>query len=399
MIKRSVFILSVFACLFLFSNTVFGQLVIEKTSHDFGDVTSSSNRTVDFFIINQYKFSIIQSSFQFDMELSTTSTPISVKPGDTLQYRVRINPSKKGEFHKTIPLYFYHLSDTVRLELKATILTTKFEDNKPLEQLEDKPGKDDEAFKDIPVRFKILDLETGNPIPNASVTISAKSPSYKLLYTNENGEVKRLLHNLYQVSIYASGYESAKVQISLGCNDSVRTVLLGKYDPDKKREYEYRYEYEGKNPIMDLDTSVSLEPNEEKQLLEPLSMGNYKPNNIVFLMDVSISMKDHNRMTLLKSAIIQLVKLMRPLDNVSIITFSEHTKTIVAPTYLTNMDRSDIIRIIQSLRPGGMTNGGKGLKVAFKLVRENYDPSKNNQVILATDGALGAYMKHEDIEA
>jgi secreted protein with Ig-like and vWFA domain len=44
-----------------------------------------------------------------------------------------------------------------------------------------------------------------------------------------------------------------------------------------------------------------------------------------------------------------------------------------------------------------MTNGGKGLKTAFKLVKDNYNSEHNNQVILATDGALGAYMEHDNI--
>ena len=30
-------------------------------------------------------------------------------------------------------------------------------------------------------------------------------------------------------------------------------------------------------------------------------------------------------------------------------------------------------------------------------MQANYDPEKNNQVLLATDGALGAYMKHEEM--
>ncbi|MFT5821303.1 MAG: hypothetical protein ACI8ZM_002555 [Crocinitomix sp.] len=97
------------AFLFLCISTAgFSQLKVDKTSHDFGDVTSSSNRTVDFQIVNQYQFSIILSTFAFDFELNTAFMPISVEPGDTLLYRVRIKPNKKGAFDKTIPLSFYH---------------------------------------------------------------------------------------------------------------------------------------------------------------------------------------------------------------------------------------------------------------------------------------------------
>jgi Ca-activated chloride channel family protein len=114
-------------------------------------------------------------------------------------------------------------------------------------------------------------------------------------------------------------------------------------------------------------------------------------------MDVSVSMKDHNRMDLLKQSIIQLLQLMRPSDRVSIITFSSDTRIILSPTLLSDDKKTVAIDIVSSLKPGGMTNGGKGLKTAFKLIRENFNSDQNNQVILATDGALGAYMKHEKI--
>ena len=373
------------------------QLTPDKTEVNLGDISATSNRTADFFIVNHYQFSVIFSSFLIDWDLSTAHTPTTIEPGDTLHYRVKITPPETGPFEKTIPLSFFRLSDTIKLTLKGNALTTDFDDKAPLVQFDAAPGKNDEPFKDFPVKFRVLDIDTKEPIEAATISFSANSPTYKRLATNANGEATRTLHNLYDVTIFAFGYESARFGISLGCNDSVRTVLLPKYDPNKKRPYEYFYEYEANHSIGSEDSLEKMDINEEAELLKPFDEGNYKPNNIVFLMDVSISMKDHNRIELLKSAIIQLVELMRPEDNISLITFSEHTRVLVPPTYLKNTDRSNIIRIIQSLKPSGMTNGGKGLKMAFSLVQRHYSEDKNNQVILATDGALGAYMKHEDI--
>jgi Mg-chelatase subunit ChlD len=289
------------------------------------------------------------------------------------------------------------LSDTVYLNLTANVLTTNFKDNSLLEPIPEKLGKNDETFKDFNAVFRVIDAETRLPISGASITFLSSSPTYKNLETDKNGKAIRILHNRYDVSIYAFGYETVTVGISLGCNDSIRTVALVERDTNSKTEAEYMYEYEGSNPIIIKDTLADIDPFDEERLLEPLTEGNYKPNNIVFLMDISISMKDHERMGLLKSAIIQLVELLRPEDNVSIITFSEQTNILVVPTYLSNGNREDVIRLIKTLKPGGLTNGGRGLKMAYKLIRENYDAAKNNQIILATDGALGSYMKHEDM--
>lgn len=387
-----------FLILVLTQLTGFSQLTANKLSHDFGEVNATSNRTVEFFVVNTYKFSIIPNIFSFDTEISSTNSPISVEPGDTAFFRVKIKPKKTGVFEKTIPLSFYRLSDTIPIILKAHVTSVKFTDYSGVEIFTEKPGKNDEPFKEFPVHFRVIDAETGLPIKGASVSFNAKSPQYGQLKTDAQGQAVKVLNNRYDVNFYAYGYQSRKIGISVGCSDSMRTVALHKNGPDDKSEADYFYDYEGSNPIKNTETDFeNMDEAEEKALLTPLENGNYKPNNIVFLMDVSISMKDHNRMALLKTAIIQLINLLRPMDHVSVITFSENTKTIVPPTPISVENRKGIIRIIESLKPTGTTNGGKGLKVAFKLLNENYDATKNNQVILATDGALGAYMKHEDM--
>lgn len=250
-----------------------------------------------------------------------------------MTYRVKLTPSKKGPCNKIIPLTFFRLSDTLKINLTANILTTDFDDNSSLEPFEPKPGENDEKFKDIPFQLRVLDVETKQPIEGARISFSTPTLSYRTLKTDRNGFATRNLHNRYEVS--ASGYEMAKFGISLGCSDSIRTALLAPYDPNKKREFEYFYEYEAQNPIKTEDTLDRITSEIEQKLLEPFSEGNYKPNNIVFLMDVSASMLDHERLSLLKSSILQLVELLRPEDIVSIITFSDETKILIPPRALT----------------------------------------------------------------
>lgn len=387
-----------FIIVVLIQLTGFSQLTASKLSHDFGEVNATSNRTVEFFVVNTYKFSIIPNMLGLDLEISSTNAPISVEPGDTAFYRVKIRPKKTGDFEKIIRLSFYRLSDTIPIILKANVTSVKFADYSGVETFPEKPGKNDEPFQEFPVHFNVVDAETGLPIKGASINFNARSPRYDQLKTDAQGRAVKVLNNRYDVNFYAYGYQPRKIGISVGCSDSIRTVALQKSGANDKSEADYFYDYEGNNPIKNAEVDFeSMEEAEAKALLTPLEKGNFKPNNIVFLMDVSISMKDHNRMELLKTAIIQLINLLRPMDHVSIITFSEDTKTIVPPTPISIENRNEMTRVIERLKPTGTTNGGKGLKTAFKLLNENYDATKNNQVILATDGALGAYMKHEDI--
>lgn len=373
------------------------QLELNKNSHDFGTVTATSDRSIDFTIINHYQFSVIMSGFYFDMEVNTQYSPITLKPNDTLIYRVKIFPLKTGDFHKTIDLRFYNLVDTLRIDLYANAVTTKFNDTKRLDPIEEKPSKGEEPFKKFPVNILVLEKETGKPIKNASVSFNPIAPRYKTIITGSDGKMTEALNNRYEVRIYAYGYKTEKLAFSLGCNDSLRTVYMEKSNPADKTEAEYFHDYEAANPIKTDDNIEEMEVDETEVLLKPFSEGKYRPNNIVFLVDVSISMVDHDRINLLKQAITQLVSLMRPEDNISIIAFSEDTQILVEPTFLNELNRTTILNIVNSIKAGGMTNGGKGLKLAYKLMQEHYDPEKNNQVLLATDGALGAYMKHEDM--
>jgi len=276
-------------------------------------------------------------------------------------------------------------------------LTTKFKDNERLAPLEEKAGPGEEPLKKFPITLLIIDKESGQPIQNASVNFSSISPRYKSLNTDKNGYISEDLNNRYKASIYAYGYRPENIVFSLGCDDSTRTIYLTKGSPDDKSEADFFHDYEAANPIKTEEELEDLSEDETISILAPFSAGNYKPNNIVFLLDVSISMIDHNRIVLLKTAITQLVNLLRPADNLSIIVFSEDTQLLIEPTFLDEPNRKRVIKEINAVKAGGMTNGGKGLKLAYKLMQVNYDSKKNNQVLLATDGALGAYMKHEDM--
>lgn len=382
----------------LFSiNQVTAQLELNQNSHNFGTVTADSDRTFEFTIVNHYQFSVIMTGFYFDMEVNVEYSPITLKPNDTLIYRVKIFPFKTGEFHKVIELKFYNLVDTLQIDLHANVSTTKFNDTKRLEPIEEKPSKGEEPFKKFPINILVLDYATGKPIDNASVSFNPITPRYRPINTGSDGKMTSDLYNRYEARIYAYGYRPGRIVFSLGCDDTLRTVYLEKKLPTDKTEYDYFHDYEAANPIKTNEDFEDLEEDETAVLLQPFSEGNYRSNNIVFLLDVSISMVDHDRINLLRRAIVQLISLMRPEDNISIITFSEDTEILIQPTFLNETNKTSITTTVNSLKARGMTNGGKGLKLAYKLMQTQYDPDKNNQVLLATDGALGAYMKHENM--
>jgi len=103
-----------------------------------------------------------------------------------------------------------------------------------------------------------------------------------------------------------------------------------------------------------------------------------------FLIDVSGSMSGPDRLGLVQQGLINLVQHLDERDRVAIVTYAGNESVALYPT---NGDQKDlIIRAIQSLGAGGSTNGSGGLKMAYELANEMYDPQANNRVILATDG-------------
>ena len=108
------------------------------------------------------------------------------------------------------------------------------------------------------------------------------------------------------------------------------------------------------------------------------------PSNLVFLIDVSGSMNAANKLPLLKTAFKMLVKQLRPQDTVSIVVYAGAAGVVLKPT--AGDHQETILRALDGLQAGGSTAGGEGLRLAYKLAKENYRSEGNNRVLLATDG-------------
>ena len=108
------------------------------------------------------------------------------------------------------------------------------------------------------------------------------------------------------------------------------------------------------------------------------------PANLVFLLDVSGSMSQPNKLPLLKKALGMLVKNLRKKDKVSIVVYAGAAGVVLPPT--SGNQQRTIIEALERLNAGGSTAGGAGIKLAYNIAKENFIPTGNNRVILATDG-------------
>jgi Ca-activated chloride channel family protein len=106
--------------------------------------------------------------------------------------------------------------------------------------------------------------------------------------------------------------------------------------------------------------------------------------NIVLLLDVSGSMAPPERLPLIKTAFSLWVDTLRADDRVAIVTYAGTSGVALPSTRARN--RETIHQAIDRLDAGGSTNGGDGLRMAYRLAREAFIEGGVNRVILATDG-------------
>ncbi|UKN03544.1 VWA domain-containing protein [Paracrocinitomix mangrovi] len=166
--------------------------------------------------------------------------------------------------------------------------------------------------------------------------------------------------------------------------DAVRTEEFINY-------FDYDYPVPTKDETFSVYTEVGDCPWNKKNRLVHIGLKGYTvdvedlpPSNLVFLIDVSGSMEDHNKLPLLKKSYKLLVDKLNAKDRVSIVTYAGDERVVLESTSCEHKD--EIKEAIDNLTSGGSTNGAGGIEKAYEIAVDNLLEDGNNRVILATDG-------------
>lgn len=116
--------------------------------------------------------------------------------------------------------------------------------------------------------------------------------------------------------------------------------------------------------------------------------------NLVFLVDVSGSMRTENKLPLVKTALRLLIDQLGENDRVSIVVYADGEGLVLPPT--AGADRTAIAAAVDGLEAGGSTAGGSGIALAYDVAAAAYIDGGVNRIILATDGDFNVGISDPD---
>lgn len=202
----------------------------------------------------------------------------------------------------------------------------------------------------------------------------------------------------FSIDVDTASYAFVRAQLNrnvLPPPASVRTEELINYFP-----YAYEAPASANEPFR---ANVAVFPNpwaEGRKLIRigvkgyALQQTNRPRANLVFLIDTSGSMQPQNRLPLVKQSLAMLVTQLQPEDRIAIVTYAGNAGTALEPTSVS--EKAKILATLDRLEAGGSTAGAEGIRQAYTLAEQNFDPSGVNRVILATDGDFNVGITNKD---
>jgi Ca-activated chloride channel family protein len=191
----------------------------------------------------------------------------------------------------------------------------------------------------------------------------------------------------FSIDVDAASYSNVRRFLNHGelpPKDAVRIEEMINY-------FDYDYKQPNSKDPFSINYELSRCPwNTENQLLHiglqgrVLEMKQAPASNLVFLIDVSGSMRNTTKLPLLKKAYTLLVNQLREKDKVAIVVYAGNSGIVLPSTC--GDKKNKILKAIDKLQSGGGTAGAQGLKLAYKVAEDNFIKGGNNRIILATDG-------------
>ena len=250
---------------------------------------------------------------------------------------------------------------------------------------------------DSKIEYKAAEAKRkfGEVAKNGCVVITTVHGNYRI---KDNETYKSIIENHFERTTL-SPLSTFSIDVDKASYSNIRRMINNgeQINPDAVKieelinYFKYNYPQPKDGHPFSINTEVTNTPwhNETQLVRIGLQGKTYKtedlpPSNLTFLIDVSGSMSNQNKLPLLKSAFKILVNQLRQEDKVSIVVYAGAAGVVLEPT--SGNKKQKILNALNNLNAGGSTAGGAGINLAYKLAEKHFRKNGNNRVILATDG-------------
>lgn len=237
-------------------------------------------------------------------------------------------------------------------------------------------------------------------------------------YNTENNYIPGNIYNTEEynpiiendfLSAYSNPLSTFSIDVDTASYSNVRRMILDYdyVDPDAVRleeminYFKYDYPQPKSNVPFSVTTELSDCPwNEDTKLLliglqaKDIDLSDRPKSNIVFLLDVSGSMDEPDKLPLMQKAFAMLTENLTENDRISIVTYAGEDKVVLKGARGDQTQK--IVSALMDLSAGGSTAGSAGIKTAYQLAEKYFIEGGNNRVILATDGDLNVGITSEE---
>jgi Ca-activated chloride channel family protein len=400
-----------------FSGLTFSQTEFNTRSYDFGDLEEYSDRFVDIKITNKGIKKEYILSVKKPADVVYIVSDQFIDKDSSLIVRLQVNPKQKGRFNYTVEIYTSDKNEATRVVLKGSLVNSPRDNTSAFQSCPTFGERSSGNPLDFQLIVITIDKETKAPLSKSVVNLLQNGRSIGAYKTNRAGEIKENVplgytyfygkHEGYYSVEYGTYVNFKRNYVVLELERDKRIpepiivtdipieiVELPKEKPkNKPKEIVIEIEKElEKEVVLPKEAPVELaklDPND-------FSDENFKPVNIVFVLDVSSSMNQADKIELMKFALYEMVTMLRPQDKISLVTYSTQARVLLDAAK--GNEKVEANKKVEELKASGMTAGGAGIKLGYKQNLKSYLDSGVNQVIVITDGAFNRnsddYLKY-----
>jgi Ca-activated chloride channel family protein len=241
-----------------------------------------------------------------------------------------------------------------------------------------------------------MPIYTGSPMLAAAPAAEFNTNEYSTFVENRFMSVVSDPFSTFAADVDTASYAQLRSLILDGTDVPAASVRI-----EEMLNY-FKYDYH--QPAAGEPFGVTMEMtdtpwNKDTRLLliglqaKEIPLAERRPQNLVFLLDVSGSMDSPDKLPLVKRAFLLLLDELAPADTVSIVTYASMDQVLLDGENAANKVR--IMAAIDALSAGGATAGADGIRTAYALAKKHYIKDGVNRVILATDGDLNVGVSSE----